>query len=140
MCGLTSRNHALELRDLRKASARPRSSAAPTWRCAPGERVAIIGPNSAEQVPRCSTSSAGALVPTSGECCCNGQRIDGKKAVRDQPPGLSRSFQITTSFPSSACSRTCAAACCGAWATATLLAFLSRLQDANERAEQLRWR
>jgi branched-chain amino acid transport system ATP-binding protein len=69
----------------------------------------------------------------------HGQRIDGKKPYEINRLGLSRSFQITNIFPSSACSRTCAAACCGAWATATPSALSLRPDDANERAESC-WR
>ena len=121
-----------------RASARPRSSAAPTWPCSRGERVAIIGPNGAGKSTLFNLIS-GRFGASSGEILLNGQRINGLSAVRDQPPRpvaqlpghqhLSRGCR---------CSRTSAARVL--WSLGyryTFWQFLADLHDANERAEEV---
>ena len=86
---------------------------------APGERVAIIGPNGAGKSTLFNLIS-GRFGPTSGEILLNGKRIDGLLPYEINRLGLARSFQITQHLRRGCrCSRTCAAACCGRWATAT---------------------
>ena len=110
---------AVELKDLRKSFGKTEIIRGTDLAVAPGERVAIIGPNGAGKSTLFNLIS-GRFGPTSGEILLNGKRIDGLQAVRDQPPrawrGASRS---PTSSGACRCSRTCAAACCGRWATAT---------------------
>ena len=63
-----------------------------------GERIAIIGPNGAGKSTLFNLIS-GRFAPPAARCCCNGQRIDGKKPFEINRLGLSRSFQITNIFP-----------------------------------------
>ena len=96
-----------------RVSARPRSSAAPTWRCSRASASPIIGPNGAGKSTLFNLIS-GRFAPSSGEMLLNGQRINGQRPFEINRMGLSRSFQITNIFPQlSRCSRTCAAACSG---------------------------
>ena len=68
----------------------------------------------------------------------NGQRIDGLKPFEINRKGLSRSFQITNIFPKLSVFENLR---CGVlWSLGyryTFLRFLSNLDDANERAEEL---
>ena len=82
-CALGTEGPAQEL------SARPRSSAAPTWRCAPGERVAIIGPNGAGKSTLFNLIS-GRFGATSGEILLERPAHRRLQAVRDQPPRACR--------------------------------------------------
>ncbi|RZI95039.1 MAG: ABC transporter ATP-binding protein, partial [Rubrivivax sp.] len=103
----------------------------------PGERVAIIGPNGAGKSTLFNLIS-GRFAPTSGEVLLGGQRIDGKKPYEINRMGLSRSFQITNIFPKLSVFENLR---CGVlWSLGyrySFLKFLSRLDDANERADQL---
>ncbi len=103
----------------------------------PGERVAVIGPNGAGKSTLFNLIS-GRLVPTSGEVFLNGERIDGKKPFEINRMGLSRSFQITNIFPKLSVFENLRVAVL--WSLGyryTFLRFLSRLHDANDRAEEL---
>src|SRR5574343_1010757 len=102
-----------------------------------GERVAVIGPNGAGKSTLFNLIS-GRFGPSSGEILLGGQRIDGKKPFEINRMGLSRSFQITNIFPKLSVFENLR---CGVlWSLGYRYAFwrfLSKLQDANERAEQL---
>ena len=129
--------YALELRDLRKSFGKTEIIRGANLSVAAGERVAIIGPNGAGKSTLFNLIS-GRFAPTSGEVLLGGQRIDGKKPFEINRMGLSRSFQITNIFPNLSVFENLR---CGVlWSLGykyTFLRFLSRLDDANERAEQL---
>ncbi|MFN3375049.1 MAG: ABC transporter ATP-binding protein [Burkholderiaceae bacterium] len=129
--------YALELRDLRKSFGKTEIIRGANLLVTPGERVAIIGPNGAGKSTLFNLIS-GRFAPTSGEVLLNGQRIDGKKPFEINRMGLSRSFQITNIFPKLSVFENLR---CGVlWSMGyryTFLRFLSKLDDANERAKQL---
>ena len=128
---------ALELRDLRKSFGKTEIIRGVNLAVQPGERVAIIGPNGAGKSTLFNLIS-GRFGPTSGEVLLNGQRIDGKAPYEINRMGLSRSFQITNIFPKLSVFENLR---CGVlWSMGykyTFLRFLSKLDDANERARQL---
>jgi len=117
--------YALELRDLRKSFGKTEIIRGANLAVAPGERVAIIGPNGAGKSTLFNLIS-GRFAPTSGDVILNGQRINGMAPYEINRRGLSRSFQITNIFPKLSVLRTCAAVCCGAWATSTPSCAFSR--------------
>ena len=128
---------ALELRELRKSFGKTEISRGANLAVRPGERVAIIGPNGAGKSTLFNLIS-GRLVPTSGEVLLNGQRIDGKKPFEVNRMGLSRSFQITNIFPKLSVFENLR--CAVLWKLGyryTFLRFLSGLDDANARADEL---
>jgi branched-chain amino acid transport system ATP-binding protein len=129
--------YAVELRDLRKSFGKTEIIRGVDLKVNPGERVAIIGPNGAGKSTLFNLIS-GRFGPTSGEVILHGQRIDGKKPFEINRLGLSRSFQITNIFPKLSVFENLR---CGVlWSLGyryTFLKFLSNLEDANERAEQL---
>ncbi|MDM0047182.1 ABC transporter ATP-binding protein [Variovorax dokdonensis] len=129
--------YALELKNLRKSFGRTEIIRGVDLAVNAGERVAIIGPNGAGKSTLFNLIS-GRLAPTSGEVFLNGKRIDGLKPFEVNRLGLSRSFQITNIFPKLSVFENLR---CGVlWKLGyryTFLRFLSRLDDANERAEQL---
>ena len=95
-----------------------RSSAA--WTCASqrGERHALIGPNGAGKSVLFHLISA-RFPPSAGRIALHGEAITGR-AARDQPPRPRAQLPGDQPLPSpDASSRTCAARCCGRWATAT---------------------
>ncbi|WP_312306557.1 ABC transporter ATP-binding protein [Pulveribacter sp.] len=128
---------ALELRDLRKSFGRTEIIRGANLAVKAGERVAIIGPNGAGKSTLFNLIS-GRFAPTSGEVLLHGARIDGKQPFEINRMGLSRSFQITNIFPRLSVFENLR---CGVlWSLGYRYAFwrfLSRLQDANERATQL---
>ena len=128
---------ALELRDLRKSFGKTEIIRGVNLAVQPGERVAIIGPNGAGKSTLFNLIS-GRFGPTSGEVLLNGQRIDGKAPYEINRMGLSRSFQITNIFPKLSVFENLR---CGVlWSMGykyTFLRFLSKLDNANERARQL---
>ena len=129
--------HALELRDLRKSFGKTEIIRGANLAVRAGERVAIIGPNGAGKSTLFNLIS-GRFAPTSGQVLLHGQRIDGKKPFEINRPGLSRSFQISNIFPKLSVFENLR--CAVLWSLGYRYAFwrfLSRLQDANERAEQL---
>jgi branched-chain amino acid transport system ATP-binding protein len=81
---------------------------------------------------------SGRLAPSSGTVHLNGERIDGLQPFEINRKGLSRSFQITNIFPKLSVFENLR---CGVlWSLGyryTFLRFLSGLDDANERTEQL---
>ena len=129
--------YALELRDLRKSFGKTEIIRGANLSVAAGERVAIIGPNGAGKSTLFNLIS-GRFATTSGEVLLGGQRIDGKKPFEINRMGLSRSFQITNIFPNLSVFENLR---CGVlWSLGykyTFLRFLSRLDDANDRARQL---
>ncbi|HEY8358091.1 MAG TPA: ATP-binding cassette domain-containing protein, partial [Ramlibacter sp.] len=75
---------------------------------------------------------------SSGQVLLNGKRIDGKKPYEVNRLGLSRSFQITNIFPRLSVFENLR--CAVLWSLGyryTFLRFLSKLDDVNERAEEL---
>ncbi len=129
--------HALELKSLRKNFGKTEIIRGVDLSVEAGDRIAIIGPNGAGKSTLFNLIS-GRLAPTSGEVLLNGQRIDGKKPFEINRLGLSRSFQITNIFPKLSVFENLR---CGVlWSLGyryTFLRFLSNLDDANERAEEL---
>ncbi|MBS0389794.1 MAG: ABC transporter ATP-binding protein [Proteobacteria bacterium] len=129
--------HALELVDLRKSFGKTEIIRGATLAVRAGERVAIIGPNGAGKSTLFNLIS-GRFAPTSGQVLLHGARIDGKKPFEINRMGLSRSFQITNIFGRLSVFENLR--CAVLWSLGYRYAFwrfLSRLQDANERAEQL---
>ncbi|AVP58130.1 ABC transporter ATP-binding protein [Pulveribacter suum] len=128
---------ALELRELRKSFGKTEIIRGANLAVQAGERVAIIGPNGAGKSTLFNLIS-GRFAPTSGEVLLHGARIDGKQPFEINRMGLSRSFQITNIFPRLSVFENLR---CGVlWSLGYRYAFwrfLSRLQDANERATQL---
>jgi branched-chain amino acid transport system ATP-binding protein len=131
------KTHALELKSLRKNFGKTEIIRGVDLAVQAGDRIGIIGPNGAGKSTLFNLIS-GRLEPTSGEVLLNGQRIDGKKPYEVNRLGLSRSFQITNIFPKLSVFENLR---CGVlWSLGyryTFLRFLSNLDDANERAEQL---
>lgn len=129
--------HAVELKDLRKSFGKTEIIRGANLAVAPGERVAIIGPNGAGKSTLFNLIS-GRFGPSSGEILLNGRRIDGKKPFEIARMGLARSFQITNIFGRLSVFENLR---CGVlWSMGYRYSFwnrLSRLRDANERAEAL---
>ena len=128
-------DYAIELRDLRKSFGKTEIIRGANLAVRPGERVAIIGPNGAGKSTLFNLIS-GRLTPSSGEVLLNGQRIDGKKPYEINRMGLARSFQITNVFPKLSVFENLR--CALLWTMGyryTFMRFLSRLHDANARAE-----
>ena len=129
--------YALELKDLRKSFGKTEIIRGVNLAVAAGERVAIIGPNGAGKSTLFNLIS-GRMAPSSGQVHLKGERIDGLKPFEVNRLGLSRSFQITNIFPKLSVFENLR---CGVlWSLGykyTFLRFLSNLDDANERAEEL---
>ncbi|MET1114698.1 MAG: ABC transporter ATP-binding protein [Comamonas sp.] len=132
-----TQTYALELKDLQKRFGKTEIIRGVNLAVAAGERVAIIGPNGAGKSTLFNLIS-GRFAPSSGEVLLHGQRIDGKKPFEINRLGLSRSFQITNIFPKLSVFENLR---CGVlWSMGygySFLRFLSRMHDANARAEQL---
>ncbi len=128
---------ALELKNLRKSFGKTEIIRGANLAVNAGERIAIIGPNGAGKSTLFNLIS-GRLAPTSGEVLLGGQRIDGKQPFEINRLGLSRSFQISNIFPKLSVFENLR---CGVlWSLGygyTFMRFLSKLDDANERAEKL---
>ena len=129
--------YALELKDLRKSFGKTEIIRGVNLAVTAGERVAIIGPNGAGKSTLFNLIS-GRMAPSSGEVHLKGQRIDGLQPYEVNRRGLSRSFQITNIFPKLSVFENLR---CGVlWSLGyryTFLRFLSNLDDANARAEEL---
>ena len=128
---------ALELKDLRKSFGRTEIIRGVDLVVHKGERIGVIGPNGAGKSTLFNLIS-GRLRPSSGEVRLNGQRIDGLKPYEINRMGLSRSFQITNIFPKLSVFENLR--CSVLWSLGykySFWRFLSKLHDANERAEQL---
>ena len=129
--------YALELKDLRKNFGKTEIIRGANLAVNAGERIAIIGPNGAGKSTLFNLMS-GRLAPTSGEVLLNGKCVNGLAPYEINRLGLSRSFQITNIFPKLSVFENLR---CGVlWSLGyryTFLRFLSKLDDANERTEQL---
>ncbi len=129
--------YAVELKDLRKSFGRTEIIRGASLAVNAGERVAIIGPNGAGKSTLFNLIS-GRFAPTSGQVLLHGARIDGRKPYEINRMGLARSFQITNIFPKLSVFENLR---CGVlWSLGyryTFLKFLSDLEDANDRADQL---
>ena len=129
--------YALELKDVRKSFGKTEIIRGVNLAVKAGERVAVIGPNGAGKSTLFNLIS-GRFGPSSGEILLNGQRIDQKKPYEINRMGLSRSFQITNIFPKLSVFENLR---CGVlWSLGykyTFFKFLSGLQDANDRADEL---
>ncbi|MDB5750147.1 MAG: transporter ATP-binding protein [Ramlibacter sp.] len=128
---------ALELKDLRKSFGKTDIIRGVDLQVAAGERIGIIGPNGAGKSTLFNLIS-GRLEPSSGKVLLNGKRIDGKKPFEINRMGLSRSFQITNIFPRLSVFENLR--CAVLWSLGyryTFLRFLSKLDDVNQRAEEL---
>lgn len=130
-------SYAIELKDLRKSFGKTEIIRGANLAVTAGERIGVIGPNGAGKSTLFNLIS-GRLQPTSGEVWLKGERIDGDTPYEINRKGLARSFQITNIFPKLSVFENLR---CGVlWHLGyryTFLCFLSRLTDANERAEQL---
>ncbi|HEX6706546.1 MAG TPA: ABC transporter ATP-binding protein [Albitalea sp.] len=130
-------SYAVELKDLRKSFGKTEIIRGAHLAVEPGERVAIIGPNGAGKSTLFNLIS-GRFGPSSGEILLKGQRIDGKKPFEINRMGLARSFQISNIFGRLSVFENLR---CGVlWSLGYRYSFwsrLSRLRDANDRAEQL---
>ena len=128
---------AVELRDVRKSFGKTEIIRGAQLSVAPGERVAIIGPNGAGKSTLFNLIS-GRFAPSSGQILLNGRRIDGLLPYEINRAGLARSFQITNIFGRLSVFENLR---CGVlWSLGygyTFLRFLSKLDDANERTEEL---
>jgi branched-chain amino acid transport system ATP-binding protein len=130
-------SHAIELRAVRKSFGKTEIIRGATLAVNSGERVGIIGPNGAGKSTLFNLIS-GRFGPTSGEILLDGQRIDGKRPYEIARMGLARSFQITNIFGRLSVFENLR---CGVlWSLGYRYSFwhrLSRLRDANDRAEEL---
>ncbi len=129
--------YALELRDLRKSFGKTEIIRGVNLAVKPGERVGIIGPNGAGKSTLFNLIS-GRFGATSGDVMLHGHNINGKKPFEINRLGLSRSFQITNIFPKLSVFENLR--CSVLWSLGykyTFLKFLSKLHDANDRAEEL---
>ena len=128
---------ALELRGLRKSFGKTEIIRGIDLRVDAGERIAIIGPNGAGKSTLFNLIS-GRFAPTSGEVLLAGVRIEGKKPYEINRLGLSRSFQISNIFGKLSVFENLR---CGVlWSLGyryTFFKFLSNLDDANRRTEEL---
>ena len=128
---------ALQLKDVRKSFGKTEIIRGVSLSVQPGERVGVIGPNGAGKSTLFNLIS-GRFAPSSGEILLNGQRIDGLKPYEINRQGLSRSFQITNIFPKLSVFENLR--CAVLWKLGyryTFLRFLSGLDDANARADEL---
>ncbi len=132
-----TRGYALELKDLRKSFGKTEIIRGINLAVSPGERVAIIGPNGAGKSTLFNLIS-GRFEPSSGDVLLNGTRINGLKPFEINRLGLSRSFQITNIFPKLSVFENLR--CSVLWSLGykyTFFKFLSGLDDANARAQEL---
>ena len=128
---------ALELTDVRKSFGKTEIIRGANLAVKPGERVAIIGPNGAGKSTLFNLIS-GRFGPSSGEIVLNGQRIEHLKPYEINRRGLARSFQVSNLFTRLSVFENLR---CGVlWSQGykySFWKFLSRLHDANARAEEL---
>jgi len=128
---------AVELLDVHKQFGKTQIIRGAQLQVRPGERVAIIGPNGAGKSTLFNLIS-GRFGLTSGQIRLNGQRIDGLTPFEINRRGLSRSFQVSNLFTRLSVFENIR--CAVLWSMGYQYAFwkfLSKLHDANERAEQV---
>jgi branched-chain amino acid transport system ATP-binding protein len=129
--------YAIELKDVRKSFGKTEIIRGASLAVNAGERVAIIGPNGAGKSTLFNLIS-GRFGLTTGEILLDGRRIDGKRPFEIARMGLARSFQISNIFGRLSVFENLR---CGVlWSLGYRYSFwhrLSRLADANDRAEQL---
>ena len=134
---MSATGYALELKDLRKAFGKTEIIRGANLAVKPGERVAIIGPNGAGKSTLFNLIS-GRFGPSSGEIVLNGQRIEHLKPYEINRKGLARSFQVSNLFTRLSVFENLR---CGVlWSQGykySFWKFLSKLHDANARAEEL---
>ncbi len=129
--------YAIELKNLHKSFGKTEIIRGANLAVASGERVAIIGPNGAGKSTLFNLIS-GRFAASSGEILLDGKRIDGLRPFEINRLGLSRSFQITNIFGRLSVFENLR--CAVLWSLGYRYAFwkfLSRLDDANARAEEL---
>jgi len=130
-------DYAVELRDVHKRFGQTAIIRGASLQVKHGENVAIIGPNGAGKSTLFNLIS-GRLTPTTGEILLNGERIDGLKPFEVNRRGLSRSFQVSNLFSRLSVFENLR--CAVLWSLGHGYAFwkfLSRMTDANDRAEQV---
>jgi branched-chain amino acid transport system ATP-binding protein len=129
--------YALELKDLRKSFGKTEIIRGANLAVKPGERVAIIGPNGAGKSTLFNLIS-GRFGPSSGEIVLNGQQIADMRPYEINRMGLARSFQVSNLFTRLSVFENLR---CGVlWSQGykySFWKFLSKLHDANARAEEL---
>ncbi len=128
---------ALELRGLTKAFGRTPIIRGVDLAVRPGERVAVIGPNGAGKSTLFNLVS-GRFAPTAGQILLNGRRIDGRPPHEINRLGLARSFQVSNLFGRLSVFENLR--CALLWSLGYRYSFwqrLSRLRDANDRADEL---
>jgi len=136
MSGAAS-SHAVELLDVRKRFGKTEIIRGANLQVKAGERVAIIGPNGAGKSTLFNLIS-GRFGVSSGEVRLNGRRIDGLPPYEINRLGLSRSFQVSNLFTRLSVFENIR--CAVLWSLGYRYAFwkfLSRLHDANQRAEEV---
>ncbi|MEF7617317.1 ABC transporter ATP-binding protein [Aquincola sp. MAHUQ-54] len=127
----------LQLAGLRKSFGKTEIIRGASLAVRPGERVAIIGPNGAGKSTLFNLIS-GRFAPSGGEILLNGRRIHGLQPYEINRRGLARSFQVSNLFNRLSVFENLR--CAVLWQQGHRYAFwkrLSRLRDANERAEQV---
>ena len=128
---------AVELRNVHKRFGKTEIIRGTSLSVAPGERVAIIGPNGAGKSTLFNLIS-GRFGASSGDILLNGRKIDGLKPYEINRLGLARSFQVSNLFNNLSVFENLR--CAVLWSLGYRYAFwkfLSKLHDANERAEQV---
>ena len=133
----TTHEFAVELLNVHKQFGKTQIIRGAQLQVRPGERVAIIGPNGAGKSTLFNLIS-GRFGLSSGEIRLNGARIDGLTPFEINRRGLSRSFQVSNLFTGLSVFENLR--CAVLWSLGYRYAFwrfLSRLHDANERAEQV---
>jgi branched-chain amino acid transport system ATP-binding protein len=128
---------ALELRDVRKSFGKTEIIRGTSLAVRPGERVAVIGPNGAGKSTLFNLIS-GRFGWTSGDILLHGQSLGGLNPYQINRLGLARSFQVSNLFNRLSVFENLR--CAVLWSLGykySFWKFLSRLQDANDRAEQV---
>ncbi len=128
---------AVELRGLRKNFGRTEIIRGVDLAVREGENVAIIGPNGAGKSTLFNLIS-GRFAPTAGQVLLHGERIDGLRPFEINRRGLARSFQVSNLFTRLSVFENLR--CAVLWSLGyrySFWQFLTRLKDANQRAEQV---
>lgn len=129
--------NALEIKGLKKSFGNTEIIRGVDLEIIAGERHAIIGPNGAGKSTFFHLISS-RLPVSSGSIYLKGQDITGKKSYEINRMGLSRSFQVTNIFHKMTVFENLR--CSVLWSLGYKYSFLksvSRLKDANQRAEEV---